>query len=304
MIVTPLFQKSCRPIKCPAWKTLVRGKCEFYSDRWVGSRFAVTLRVEPATNKSTFSRAFFDEVLKIDWSDKFAKWLIRKTMKRWEIVPFYRLSENNVSVEYLIIQATRHFISVNPKFIEQTIQKTLKDFWYIFYEDKKIPLKVMLTKGKSYVLRRIDNKAGDSPSVLGANPKTVYMLIRDGYIFNSNDSKDKYLHIVPGGEWKPIVEEILITNLFFCNQIDLLPDEYVINAAHTIFFKVKNTTLFDYRRVYTLKKPLAGMPEVVRICLSEFGQTINIGNSNHMFSNDIQMLSLAMYVWNLHASFI
>jgi hypothetical protein len=45
------------------------------------------------------------------------------------------------------------------------------------------------------------------------------------------------------------------------------------------------------------------MPEVVRICLSEFGQTNNIGNSN-MFSNDLQMLSLAMYVWNLHASLI
>jgi hypothetical protein len=282
----------------------VRGKCEFYSDRWVGSRFAVTLRVKPATNKSTFSRAFFDEVLKIDRSDKFAKWLIRKTMKQWEMVPFYRLSQNNVSVEYLIIQATRHFISVNPNFIEQTIQKTLKDFWYISYENKKIPLKVMLTKGKPYVLQRIDKDAGNSPSVLSANPKIVYMLIKDGYIFNSNHSKEKYLHIVPGGQWKLIVEEILITNLFFCNQIDLLPDEYVINAAHTIFFKVKNTTLFDYRRVYTHKKPLAGMPEVVRICLSEFGQTNNIGNSNHMFLNVLQMFSLAMYVWHLHASLI
>jgi hypothetical protein len=71
--------------------------------------------------------------------------------------------------------------------------------------------------------------------------------------------------------------------MFFCTQADLLPEEYEDNSD-TIFFKVKNTTLYDFRRVNAVVENKTSILEefvskVTRICLSEFGAMSNHGKT-------------------------
>jgi hypothetical protein len=120
----------------------------------------------------------------IDKNDKFAKWLIRKSMKRWEIILYYHLSADYNFIEYLKIQARCPFISVNPTYIEQTVKQTLKSFWYINDENKRIPLKLDMNEGKSYVVRRMYPGDGDSLSLF----EYVYELIKEVDSTNANYS--------------------------------------------------------------------------------------------------------------------
>ena len=290
------FQKSCRPIKCPIWKLLVHGKCEFYSNRWIGGPFAISLRAEAATNEFKISKAFFDEMPQNVRNDNLAKWLKRKTMKRWKLTSFYHLSADNVSVDYLIVQARCPFLSVSPKYIEQTIKRTLGEPWYIYHKNKRIPLKKYMNKGNSYVVGTVRNIEEHNVSLNATEVKEMKTIASVFALMNSDnlmstELEDALLVKVPEGLWVSLKEEILITNLFFCNQIDLLPEEYEDNGI-SIFLKVTNTTIYDFHRVNSIAEIPRSfnenghnipIPQIIRICLREFGKPTNIGNSKYMF---------------------
>ena len=268
---------------------MVRGKCEFYSNRWIGGHFAISLRAEAAMNKFKISRTFFDDMPQNIRNDNLAKWLKRKTMKRWKLTSFYHLSADNVSVDYLIVQARCPLRSVSPKYIEETIKRTLEEPWYIYDKNKRIPLKMFMNEGNSYVIRNVDisDKLDESTTEI------INIDIKNYHSEFALINKDDILYKVSEGLWEPLVNEILITNLFFCDQVDLLPEEYEDNGI-SIFFKVTNTSLYDFRRVNSITEipksyfELYGMfqvpvPQIIRVCLREFGSTTNNGHSNYMF---------------------
>jgi hypothetical protein len=134
------------------------------------------MRVESGASKFITSRVFFDEMSEMDRNDKFAKWLKRKTMKRWEIISYYHLSADNVSVEYLIIQARCPFISVNPSYIELTVRKALEDNWYIDYKNERIHLKVNMIDGKAYVVRHLYHSVRNNSSLIDAKHDPIFEL--------------------------------------------------------------------------------------------------------------------------------
>ena len=247
------------------------------------------MRAEAKKIKYKISRNVFDDMPQNIRNDNLAKWLKRKTMKRWKLTSFYHLSADNVSVDYLIVQARCPFHSVSPKYIEETIKRTLEEPWYIYDKNKRIPLKMFMNEGNSYVIRNVDisDKFNGSTKKIKnieiKNSNSEFALINSANLM-SDESEDAILFKVSEGLWEPLLEEILITNLFFCIQVDLLPEEYEDNT-NRIFFKVTNTTLYDFRRVNSIAENDHNIPfpQIIRVCLSEFGKPTNTGYSNYMF---------------------
>ena len=281
------FQKSCRPIKCPIWKIFFRGECRFYSHRWIGGPFVITLMLKPDTSKYKIPKAYFENMPRRNRNDRMAKWLKRKTMKQWKISTFYHTSDDGDSVEYLIIEAKLQFSSVNPKHIEETVKAAFDDTWYILNENKKITLKLYFSEGRSYIVYLVD--FGTRAVSTAQNYTYSYTLFREGDN-DSNENEDDPLFYVSDRVYVPPVgDQILLTKLYFCHQVDLLPDEYEDDNNKRIFFTVKNVTLYDFRRVNSITSGDV-VKQTVRVCLSEFETAPSVGGSNQLVDSNMQML--------------
>ena len=88
-----------------------------------------------------------------------------------------------------------------------------------------------------------------------------------------------------GGYWNMFVSELFITKLFLCRQVDLIPVEYHDNGD-SIFFKVRNITIRDFRRVNVKMNSLLMASnnsnttlQTIRICLNEFQHTFPFDNA-------------------------
>jgi hypothetical protein len=216
---------------------VVRGKYKFYSHRWIGSHFAITLLVKAGTKRSKLSLAFFDEMPQIDRNDKFAEWLKRKTMKLWEIISFYTLFADNVSVEYLIIEARCLFVSVKLSDIEQTVQRTLEELWYNLNKNERIPFKVSMNDDKCNIVRNMvpseQNNTNVSVEKLESKEKFLYIYSLETDTDTSNtDNSRKELFKISDSLWTPLIGGTLITNVFFCQQVDLLSEANVHTLSH------------------------------------------------------------------------
>ena len=267
------------------------------------------MRAEAVTTKSRISRAFFDEMPQAEKNDITAKWLKRKTMKRWHIVSLYHLSADNISIDYLIVEAKYPFKSVNPSNIERTVKMTLENYWYIFDKNESIALKMFMNMyEESFVVHSEIPKVPELPKRDNRTYISSHFSEDHGRLYNLMGEDllkpdDILLYKVSMGLWEPFEEVILITNLFFCIQVDLLPEEFE-DYTYSIFFKVKNVTLYNFRRINSLRenssleKPgIYGGSQTVRVCLHEFGITSNVADSNYTFETDTYAFYIAVYIW-------
>jgi hypothetical protein len=102
---------------------------------------------------------------------------------------------------------------------------------------------------------------------------------------------------------------MFITKMFFCNQVELLPDDYEFSppsCLHNIFFKVKNQTMHRFTALPTtnypdLSSPLKSFHRVL-VCEDEFGGTANENTSLFVnIYNLFLMLSLKLILtWHLN----
>ena len=243
--------------------------------------------LKPDTSKYKIPKAYFENMPRRNRNDRMAKWLKRKTMKQWKISTFYHPSDDGDSVEYLIIEANFPFSPVNPKHIEDTVKAAFDDTWYIVTDNDKITLKLYFSEGKSYIVYLIDFVTGAGSTA--QNYTHSYALLREGDN-DSNDYEEEPLFYVSDRVYVPPVgDQILLTKLYFCHQVDLLPDEYEDDNNKRIFFTVKNVTLYDFRRVNSITSGDV-VKQTVSVCLSEFETTPSVGGSNQLVESNMHML--------------
>jgi hypothetical protein len=249
-----------------------------------------------------FLQSFSDILSETDKKDKNARWIKRKTLKKWIFFVYQHFHRNGPFIDYLVVKAIFTFNSANPSSIEKQVKAAMRDNWYIIQYNVTVSLNIELNKYKSYALCVRDLKGNIfspeykyiSESYIRDQLKFVYipdeLILKEknysltsihGRILNQVDVQDELIYRVSNISWSSLTNEIVITKLFFCRQVDLFPEEYDDNV-HNILFKVKNVTLYDFRRVSSFVGNQKGSNEGtndskknIRICLNEFHHSLN-----------------------------
>ncbi|XP_045179784.2 uncharacterized protein LOC123539283 [Mercenaria mercenaria] len=290
-VMVASFTTICRPLKCKMGQLLINNTCDYYSREWIGGPFAVMLRLSPL-NKDTFLQSsFFRDMSTQNKNDGRARWIRRKTLKQWKFLVLYHPFQNQfTSVEYIIVKTTYPSNSVDPHFLMASVSKALEDVWEINYLNSTFYFKVSLNEYFKYDLIFHDDIL--SMGIMGINihpfkfayyPELMKCILNIDYEFMLFPVSDMHENELDEG--------FFVTKLFFCEQIDLLPEEvsYYNICPAGVFFKVKNVTLHTFSRVTlpgatlntaktsTTFPTLDGM--TVRVCVDEFEQNTSVSTS-------------------------
>jgi hypothetical protein len=249
-----------------------------------------------------FLHSFSDILSETDKKDETARWIKRKTLKKWTFYVFQHFHRNGSFIDFLVVKAIFNFNSANPSSIEKQVKAAMRDNWYIIQNNVTVSLKIELNKYKSYSMcarslkDNIFSPEYDGfyesyvqdqlsivyiPDELMLKEKRCSFISIRGRILNQVDVEDELVYMISNFPWSSLVNEIVITKLFFCRQVDLFPEEYDDNV-HNIFFKVRNVTLYNFRRissfVYNQNRSNEGTNDGkknIRICLNEFLHSLN-----------------------------
>ena len=156
-------------------------------------------------------------------------------------------------------------MSINPIPLLQRVETSLHQTWRIELPDKSYDLNVGLDVNYWYSPRA--HKENGSVEMLHAPTWLIYWV---NYVFNRQIEKSQLLKKVIDDISRLRNGVIVISKLFFCEQVELLPDEYVTEGLNIYLLKEGR---YLEKRVYTqfgIENP------VYRVCLSEFqGQKSN-----------------------------
>lgn len=264
------MQTSCRPLKCPWGQMQLNNQCGYHSNSWVGGPFAVMLRLMPVRKNMLIPFSFFTDMPTTYRYDRKAKWLKRSTLTKWNFVFMYHQARETAFVDFIVVKATYPFTSVNPNYLAKMVNRALKDTWLMAYGNSSMELQVTFNKYNSYKFVTFAGTV-NSTHDHGFCPSAITCLGLN--IQNEFCIKELINPIIPISE-KQLNEGIFVTKLFFCDQVELLPDEFSYNCLSVLLY-VKNTTVHSFSKVMDL---LNGDLKV-RVCVDEFpliGKTTSI----------------------------
>lgn len=229
--------------------------------------------------KNMFSFSFFTDLPTTHRYDRKARWLKRNTLTEWNAMLMYHQTLETAFVDFIVVKATYSFSSVNPNYLVKMVNRALKDTWLISYGNSSMALKVAFNKYNSYnfvTFAGTVNSTHDhgfcpfAITCFGLNPQNNFCF-------------EELINLILPISEKQLNEGIFVTKLFYCDQIELLPEEFSYICL-SVVLNVKNITLDSFSKVVDL---LSGDLNV-RVCVDEFpliGKTVSIMKQPKIWQN-------------------
>jgi hypothetical protein len=254
---------------------MLNNKCDFYSSQWYGGPFSSLLKLTPL-NSEVIPMEIFSNMSVDIRSNNMAMWLYRGALQTWHVLPLIQGTKDQTAVKYLITKVTYPYSSVDPFYLQAVLKEALKETWMLTYNGVQFPLKATLNEVLDYTPFPSRQLQGQ-----GINTNQPYIFI-PSYIFYTGITKTlrEYLsplYLFPVENFKT---GVFLSQLFFCEQIDLVPEEYDFHFT-TTFFKVTHKTIYDasFRNVNIDMYKSQSSPVVesltVRVCIDEFFDNSN-----------------------------
>jgi hypothetical protein len=285
---------------------LFNNRCEYFSSKWIGGPFAVMLRLKPVANGIFIPYSFFEGMDESKRYDRQARWIRRGQLKFWNFRVLYHLSKNQNFVEYIVVRAVYPSSHVDPNFLHKSVKGALGKIWHIDVQNLTYTFRVSLNDFVDYELVSRDAilsiRVNESFNELYL--PSIETCVKD---VTQLDYEKILFPVVLNQDEVQLKEGFFITELFFCDQVDLFPEEFdLLKCSKTIFFKVKNVVLDKFRFVakgeVTLEQNIDGgtisrklYNETVRICASEFEESV-AGDVKELDSGVFVTISITMSI--------
>ena len=251
-----LFQKRCRPIHCPVGQYRTNDGCKVLGYKWFADAISIYFVLTPRTKilakeiEDILDRSPSEEIL-----------LKRNTFQSWKLRLLYKGEESGVLIKHFVAQVLyeRRDMSIKPITLLHRIETSLHQSWRIELPGKSYDLTVSLDVNYGYP--SYAHKENGSVEMLHVPTWLSYWA---DFVSNRQIARNQLLQkVIDDFDFFPN-GFIVISKLFFCEQVELLPDEYITDG-HNIYFLKQGKYLEN--GVYTqfgYKNP------VYRVCLSEF----------------------------------
>lgn len=236
-------------------------KCGYQSTSWIGGPFAVMLRLTPVGENSLIPLSFFTELPMAYKYDRKAKWLKRNALKQWNFVFLYHHAQNKAFVDFIVVKATYPSNSVNPNHLAKLVKAALRDTWLMTYGNSTITLNVTLNKYNmyDYVTFEVSENATHVKEFCPVTMICVGLSVQNKFC-----EKERIYPVLQTDE-NQLNWGIFVTELFFCDQVELFPEEFTYRCL-ALYFKVRNKTLHSFHKIVN---ELNGDLKV-RVCVDEF----------------------------------
>ena len=239
--------------------------CKVFGDKWFADAISINFVLTP--NTRLLAKEIEDILHRKNRSTSEEIFLKRNTFQSWKLRLLYKSEESGVLIKHFIAQVLfeSRDLSINPIALLQRVEASLHQPWRIELPDKSYDLNVGLDVNYGYSSHAY--KENGSVAMLYAPTWLIYW-VND--VLNRQIERNQLLKEVIDGIGRLPNGFIVISKLFFCEQVELLPDEYVMEQTNIYFLKEGK---YLEKGVYTqfgIKNP------VFRVCLSEFqGQKSN-----------------------------
>ena len=203
--------------------------------------------------------------------------LKRNTFQSWKLRLLYKSEESGVLIKHFVAQVlyVSRDLSINPTSLLRSVESSLHQRWRIELPDKSYDLSVGLDVNYWYMPHV--HKENGSVEMLYA-PRWLIYWASD--VSNQQIERNQLLKEVIDDIGRLPKGVIVISKLFFCEQVELLPDEYVTEGLNIYLLKEGR---YLEKGVYTqfgIKNP------VYRVCLSEFQ-----GQKSSSFRKEVGLFS-------------
>ena len=268
---------------------MINNRCDYFSKQWIGGPFVAMLRLTPVKKGASIPSSFFTKMPVRKRNDRRARWIKRGKLKSWTFIVLYHLSRSQTFVEYIVVKAVYPSSYVDPHVLNKSVKQVLGSIWKIDVENTSVPLRVefnnyiryqlLLKDLLVYIGINVSKDIGYVPQYVGCNLRRGKVDVLDEILFPVVSEFDVYL----------LQKGFFVTELFFCDQVDLLPEEFTISVTclNTIHFHVKNITIHRFSLIPANDATLLiGIDETntnfdkqtVRICAHEFEQNRSVGS--------------------------
>ena len=258
--------------------------CKVFGDKWFADAISINFVLTPKTKIQV--KEIEDILHRKNCSPTEKILLKRGTFQSWKLRLLYKSEESGLLIKYFVAQVLYESrdLSINPIPLLQRVETSLHQTWRIELPDKSYDLNVGLDVNYGYSSHAY--KENGSVEMLYAPTWLIYWV---------NDVL--YRQIERNRLLKEVIDDIgrlpngviVISKLFFCEQVELLPDEYVTEQSNIYLLKEGR---YLEKGVYTqfgFKNP------VYRVCLSEFQ-----GQKSNSFRKEMGLFSSTVCLFFLY----
>ncbi|KAL4220644.1 hypothetical protein ACF0H5_021040 [Mactra antiquata] len=275
------YTAECRKIECPMGQFRLGTKCGFYSEEWIGGPFTAVLKLTPRDSTLKIPISVLHDLREKYQYEAKASWLKRNATKHWTIELLYKPSSDKKYIKYFMVFASHPYTHVHPAHLLKIMKQTITETWILIVKETTLPLAVQFNNFERYKMKR---RATLLKHRLTIDEDYAYVTLN--LYLNENDESYQ-LVVFPKDLRFPTstIDPIFLNELFLCDQIELRPEEYLLNHRLQLLFKLTNDTLYEAE--YRITD--AG---TVRVCLDRFKL-----NNNTYNLRESQLLYYVMLTW-------
>ena len=209
--------------------------------------------------------------------------LKRNVFQSWKLRLLYKSEESDEFIQHFVAQVLHVSadMSINPTSLLQMIERSLHQPWRIDLAGKSYDLAISLDVNYDY--EPLTHEENGFVKIFYA---PTWLIFWANHVHSRQIKRNQVLTEVTDGLYDFYTGTIFISRLFFCEQVELLPDEYIMEG-HNIYLLREGKYLEE--GVYTqfgIANP------VYRVCLSELQ-----GQKSSSYRQEIRLLCSTLYLF-------